>query len=109
MKKTVSGLMFPIRILLRHGGPALQKHGGSWQQKILIGWEDMFGLVLIIVVSPHHTSGQISTLISALWICAGFQKIFITTIKAGGPIMMYCIFHRIGTGEIKEINLLMFG
>jgi beta-galactosidase len=34
----------------------------------------MFGLVLIIVVSQHHTSGQISTLISALWICVAFPK-----------------------------------
>src|SRR6187401_1561880 len=104
MKKTVSGLMFPTRILQRHGGPALPKHGGNWQQKILIGWEDMFGLVLIIVVSQHPTSGQISIRISALWICADFQKIFITTIKVGGPIMTYCISHHIGIGEIKEIN-----
>src|SRR5688572_3203706 len=109
MRKTASGLMFPTRILLHHGGPALQKHGGSLRQKTLFGWEDLSGQGLIIAVNRLLTGGRISIRILASWICAAFRKIFITTIKAGGPIMMFCIFHRIGTGGIKEISLLMFG
>ena len=109
MKKIVSGLMFLTRILQRRGGPVRQKHGGSWPVKILTGWVDLFGQDLITGVNQPRINGQISIRILELWTCAGFPKIFITTIKAGGRIMTYCIFRRIGTGEIKEISPLIFG
>ena len=71
---------------------------------MISGWVVLYGQVLIIVANPHLLNGPISIRILVLWICAAFQKIFITIIKAGGQIKMCCIFHHIGTGAgwIKE-------
>src|SRR5450759_5711196 len=108
--------MYLTRILLRHGGQARQRTGGCWQQKILIGWEDLSGLVLITAVNQHLSDGRISIRILVLWICVGFLKIFITTTKVGGRIKMYYTFLHIGTclpdrqaGEIKGVSRLMYG
>ena len=69
---------------------------------MISGWEVLCGQVLIIAANPRLTDGQISIRILVSWICAAFQKIFITTIKAGGRIRMCCIFHHIGTGRDKR-------
>jgi hypothetical protein len=62
---------------------------------------DLCGQVLIIAGNQRPTSGPISILILASWICAAFLKIYITIIKAGGRTKIYCIFLLTGTGPIK--------
>ena len=59
-RKTASGLICPTRILLRHGGPAGQKNGGSWRRKISFGLAVLFGQVLITVANQRLINGPIS-------------------------------------------------
>src|SRR5918993_3316935 len=98
MKKILSAAICPTRISPPHGGQAAPKTGGNWQQKMIIGVEDLYGPVLTTVVNPRHLNGRISARISGSWMCVVSQKISITIINPGGQTQMYCIFHRIGTG-----------
>src|SRR5450432_1635420 len=107
MSKTVSGAMWPTRILPHRHGPARQKIGGYWPQRTLTGWEDLYGLVLITGANLLLFGGPISIPILALWICVGSQRIFTITISPGGRTKMCCIFLPIGTGGIKEASRSM--
>src|ERR1700754_1239563 len=109
MKKTAFVPMFPIRIFLRPGGPARQKTGGHSPQKMISGSAVLYGQVSITAANLHLINGPISTRISVLWICVAFLKIYITTIKAGGQIKMYCISLRTGIGAINVISRSMYG
>ena len=77
-------------ILLIHPGQARQNNGGNPMPIKIGSWVDLYGQVLITGENPRLMDGPVSTVILELWICAGFLKIFITTIKAGGRIKMYC-------------------
>src|ERR1700704_6275831 len=101
MKKIVFGDMCPTRTSQLPGGQVRQKHGGSWQLRIIIGWEDSYGRALITAANLLRSVGLILIRILASWICVGSPKIFITIIKAGGLIKMYCISLLIGTGKEK--------
>ena len=79
-KDSIRGYL-PDEDITLHGGQALQKPGGNWLLKMITGWEVLYGQDLIIVENQHHFNGQISIRILVSWICAAFQKIFITTIK----------------------------
>src|SRR5580765_3636457 len=109
MKKILCVVMFPTRILQHPGGPALQKHGGRLLRLMIFGWVVLFGLDLIIVVNRRLINGRISVRILELWTCVAFQKTFITTIKAGGQIRMYCISLLTGIGKARKGSPLMFG
>ena len=109
MKKIPSGPMFLTRTLRHPGGPAPQRPGGPWLPITITGWVVLSGPVLITGESPHLTSGPTSLPISVSWMFVVFQKIFITTTKAGGQIKMCCIFRRTGTGREKKASRLMFG
>src|SRR3954468_19327628 len=101
--------MCQTRILLHPGGLQEQKNGGRLQQKIIITWVDLYGLVLITGESLLHSAGPISIRISELWICVAFPRIFITTTSRGGRIKTSSMFPRTGTGRDRKESPLMYG
>ena len=83
-------VMCPIMILLIPGGRVQQNNGGNPMLVRIGSWVVLCGQDLIIAANPPRLDGRALIRILALWICAAFLKIIITTIKVAGVIKMYC-------------------
>src|SRR5436190_18843279 len=96
--------MSPTRILQPLGGPVLLKPGGHSQLTMIFGSAVLCGQVSTIAVNQLLTNGLMFLPISVLWTSVAFQRIFITTIKAGGQIKTCFTFRHTGIGRERRVS-----
>src|SRR5581483_1520211 len=87
----------------------LLKSGGGFSLNVIIWLAVLFGLDLIIVVSPALTVGLVLVRTSVQWTRAASLKTIFSITRRGGDRSRCCICFHIGIGVARKAKRFRFG